>query len=252
MKPEFTISDNGVYAEQFFLKPGESNAEAEMPLTLLTSRIIDVATNHANLLQIGYATLQPHRQGWVLSRLAIEMKRYPRVNEHYTIRTWIQGLNRMFSERNFQILDGKGDVLGYARTIWMIIDTETHRNVGLSEVHLSEKEINGSDVPMPRQSKHRPVTDGTVSSYTFRYSDIDFYRHVNTVRYVELLANQFSMEQFDTHFPQRFEIAFMHECRYGMTVQIRRAEETDGTVRLEIAHENSILCTSRFVLTARS
>ena len=49
-----------------------------MPVWLLTERIIDVATEHANSWEVGYARLIIDNQAWVLSRVAIEMKRWPK------------------------------------------------------------------------------------------------------------------------------------------------------------------------------
>ena len=44
-------------SHKYFLTAGESDAEGRMPLTLVAERIIEVATEHANSLGIGYATL---------------------------------------------------------------------------------------------------------------------------------------------------------------------------------------------------
>ena len=68
------------YSHSYILTAGESDAEGRMPLTLVTERVIEVATEHANALNIGYDALIKKNIGWVLSRLSIEMLRYPRIN----------------------------------------------------------------------------------------------------------------------------------------------------------------------------
>ena len=68
MTPEFK--------QTFFLSAGETNAEQEISLPLLTSKIIDIATAHANSLGIGNPAMEARGCGWVLSRIAIEMGRY--------------------------------------------------------------------------------------------------------------------------------------------------------------------------------
>ena len=67
IQPEFSHS--------YQLTAGESDAEGRMPITLLTERIIQVATEHANSLGIGYDALIKKNIGWVLSRLSLEMLR---------------------------------------------------------------------------------------------------------------------------------------------------------------------------------
>ena len=69
------------FIHKFFLTAGECDAEGRMPLTRVAERIIEVATEHANALGIGYAALIKKNLGWVLSRLSIEMKRFPGINE---------------------------------------------------------------------------------------------------------------------------------------------------------------------------
>ena len=135
---------NNVFSRQFYLLPGECNSEQEMPLWLLVNRIIEVATLHADSLGIGYRRLSRDNQAWVLSRMAIEMERYPKAGENYTLATWIESFNRHFSERNIEILDGDGTAIGYARTIWSVIDTNARTSCDISALasmadHKAEK-----------------------------------------------------------------------------------------------------------------
>jgi len=80
------------FSQSYYLAAGECNPQGEMPLTLLMTRIIEVATGHANLWGVGYERLIADNHVWVLSRVTIELTAYPRVNEHYTLTTWIEGL----------------------------------------------------------------------------------------------------------------------------------------------------------------
>lgn len=55
------------FSRSFFLSAGEVNAEGEMSLPLLVSKIIDIATAHANSLGIGNPSMAAMNRGWVLS-----------------------------------------------------------------------------------------------------------------------------------------------------------------------------------------
>ena len=105
-------TDSKIYSKSWLLTPGECNCEKEMPVWLMTERIIDVATEHANSWGVGYARLILDNQAWVLSRVAIEMKRWPKVNETYTLSTWVEDYNRHFSDRNIEVTDTDGNVIG--------------------------------------------------------------------------------------------------------------------------------------------
>lgn len=130
----------------------------------------------------------------------------------------------------------------------MIIDTLTHQNLGLSHLPLDESLIEGVAAPIERQKRQcpiltidemaswqsrKPCLQATMApvKYRFKYCDIDFYRHVNTVRYVMLLLNQYSLEEMDVTRLQRMELMFMHEAHYGMMVDImqNRVDGSDTT-----------------------
>lgn len=232
-----------IYSETYFLSAGETNAEQEMSLPLLVSKFIDIATAHANSLGIGNPTMVDIKAGWVLSRLTVEMESYPRVNDSYKISTWIETFNRHFSLRSFKVESPDGKVYGYARSVWMVMDTVNHTNVGLSHLSLPDDMIDGTQAPIETQQRHVPIVSKDFQSelpkgaliatekpfiYRFKYCDLDSYRHVNTVRYVVLLLNRFSLEEHDEAYVKRLELSFLHEARYGMETCVMRSDAPDS------------------------
>lgn len=224
----------------YFLSASDANAEGFISLTSLTSNIIDIATEHANSLGIGNPSMAHMNAGWILSRLTLDLSDFPKVNSDYVLKTWIEDFNRHFSARCFSISAPDGKIYGYCRSIWLVIDALTHKNLGLSHFNMPEELILGEKAPIPMQQKHFPIVkpEEEVSSksirathepfqYTFQYCDLDFYRHVNTVRYVTLLLNQFSLKEHDETMVSRLELSFLHEASYGMNTQLLRADSQD-------------------------
>ncbi|MBR7011486.1 MAG: acyl-[Muribaculaceae bacterium] len=212
-------NDKKVFSKTYYLAAGECNPQGELPLTLLMTRIIEVATLHANSWGVGYARLIQENQVWVLSRVTIEMMAYPRVNENYRLTTWIEDYNRHFSQRNMRIDDAEGNPLGYVRTIWMVIDMNTRASVDISQLAYIRENVSDLQCPIEPMSRLHPIQDGRAFDYTFGYMDCDFNRHVNTVRYLSHLMNLFDMDRYDHNFISRMEISFVKETRYGETAQ---------------------------------
>jgi acyl-ACP thioesterase len=229
--------NNLIYTHEYFLAAGSTNATGELPITLLTARIIEVATEHANILQIGYNRLTAMGIGWVLSRLSIEMKRMPRINETYAITTWIEDWNRLYSDRCMVIKDGNGEVLGYVRTVWVAINIETRTAADLSLLNADNLKSPEMECPIAKQRKMLPVNDPQYTTpIKFGYCDIDFNRHVNSVRYIEHILNQWELEFFDQHKITRFDIAYLQECHYGDNAQLAM-KEVDGAWHVDITHD---------------
>lgn len=217
------------FSRTYYLSAGECNPQAELPMPLLVTRIIDIATHHANAWGVGYAHLIRDNQAWVLSRVTVEVQRYPRVDENYTIITWIEDYNSYFSQRNFEIQDTMGQVIGYARTIWMVIDLEKRTGVDIASLSYIRDNVNDRPCPIEPQSRLRTLRQGVDATYRFQYIDCDFNRHVNTVRYLELIMNQFDLSYYDNKWLQRLELAFVKETRYGEDAVVRLCEtESDN------------------------
>lgn len=229
--------------KKYFLSANEANAEGLLSFTSLTSNIIEIATEHANSLGIGNPSMTDINAGWILSRLTIDMDYIPEVNSTYVIKTWMEDFNRHFSTRCFSISSSDGKIYGYCRTIWLVIDAVTHKNLGLSHFNLPSHLILEEKAPIPLQQKHFPIhydtPDGHSKSiqathkpfeYTFKYCDLDFYRHVNTVRYVTMLLNQFSLQEHDTTRVKRIELSFLHEASYGMETVLLRSDSVEDNL----------------------
>lgn len=255
-----------IYTQQFFMSAGEVNAEGEMSLPLLVSKLIDMATAHANVLHFGNPDMAEHQAGWVLSRMAVEMDSYPKANENYSISTWVESWTRRFSTRCFMISDSDGRAVGYARSVWMILSTATHESLPLTILNFDSQLIVADKCPRIDMARHTAIapfgaTDALAESlpatvpacyYTFKYCDLDFYRHVNTVRYVALLMNQFSLSVMDQAMVSRLEMSFLHEGHYGERVELRQHDESESTSLLSLVGEDGRnILFSRIILRPR-
>lgn len=245
-----------VFSHTYYLSASECNAQQELAVHILAEKLIDVATEHANHLGIGNPDMPEPDMGWVLSRLTLEMMRYPRENTEYTVSTWVEDWNRHFSKRDFSITDSEGNVVGYARSIWMVLNTKDRSNAGLSRLKLEKEWIIDRECPIPLQEKHTRLSEeDRVSTYRFKYCDIDFYRHVNTTRYIVLLLNQFSMKDYDSNIVSRLELSFLHEASYDMEINVmKKVSDADGQVHqmyLESTESGTPILYSRLRFTPR-
>lgn len=239
------------FSKTYYLAAGECNPQGELPLTLLMTRIIEVATLHANSWGVGYERLIRDNQVWVLSRVAIEMIEYPKVNTNYKLTTWIEDYNRHFSQRNMRLDDENGKPLGYVRTIWMVIDMNTRASVDIEKLGYIRDNVSDIPCPIEPQSRLRPIEQGHAVDYTFGYMDCDFNRHVNTVRYLSLLMNMFDMDCYDHYFIRRMELSFIKETHYGETAQFVIDDSDPMESHLSITIEGDDHVRARFLWQER-
>lgn len=242
-----------LYKQHYRLTAAQCNAQMELAPAQLVQQIIEVATLHADALGVGFKRLAEDGNLWVLTRVALEMKRYPRLPEEYELITWIEGYNRHFSERNFEIVSADGEALGYARTIWMSINLKSRRPADLSDISHIASTVSDKECPIARQGKIRLIDPPQiVHEYTFRVSDIDLNRHVNSTRYVELILNQMDLADFDDGYLARFEIEYKREAHYHDMVEVASAivPET-GALVTGLTVEGNVICCARSLMLPR-
>lgn len=232
------------YSRSWFLTAGETNAQGHMPLTLITARAIEIATLHANSLDIGYSNLCKYSLGWVLARFSIEVYRYPSINETYTMTTWIEGVNRRFSDRCFEMTDAEGNVIAVARSVWVAIDTERRCMADLDKFpteHFPVPDNRVCPLPKCRQPAIDPEADCVTAGHVFSYTELDFNRHVNTLRYIEMVLNLYSLDYHDHNMVEAMEASFDRECHFGQHVDlVTGPSRTDAATRVtEIVADDS-------------
>lgn len=245
------------FTHRFFLPASEVNAQRELPLPRLVTLIIDVATAHANSIGIGFDNMIRHGLSWVLSRLTIDITEMPSVGGNYEMKTWIENVNRMFSERNFELTDAEtGRVMATVHSSWMAIDMHSRRPGNLSPVFEGLDIIDGTPYPGDKGARLCPLTTSVnESAYRFAVSDIDVNRHVTTRRYIDLIVDQWPLEYYDSHCLHRFEVAFKHEARYGEEARTICSphDDSDGlTSDVQIEVDGTACCIARVCFGRRT
>lgn len=211
-------------------------------IPMIGNYLLHAASNHASIRGFGFNDMNQKHTAWVLSRLAIEMYAYPSMSEPITLYTWIDEVGRLFTSRCFELVNGEGKSVGFARSIWAAIDMETRRPTPLDAERLN---IYVTDRPCPieRPGKISPVEDqGEGVAYQVKYSDLDVNGHFNSIKYMEHLLDLFDLTLFKEKEISRFEIAYQAEGRYGMPLTLHKGEAIDNTYNLAICHEGKAIC----------
>ena len=132
--------------------------------------------------------------------------------------------------------DAAGREFGRAVTQWCIIDLGARKAIDLNTV-IGTCADSIVDAPSPTE-KPRKVTGIVpqhIAEHRVVYSDIDFNRHVNTMRYINMMFDMLPIEQLTAIRPVRLDIHFMHECRYGQTLTVGY-EQRDGLSLFEVSN----------------
>jgi medium-chain acyl-[acyl-carrier-protein] hydrolase len=199
----------------------EVDTKKEVFLPTLWNLMQETAWHHADHLRLGYSDLAEHQYFWVLSRLSIQMEGYPQWGDRIKIKTWLTGIGRLFALRHFSIATSKGDILGTAKSAWLVLDLKSRKPQRIEPVfkhilHMFDDLVSNEEpekLPPPVYSKME-------KSYSVHYSDIDMHHHVNNTKYIEWILDSCPFEMSQTHRIHTFEINFLSESSHEDEISI--------------------------------
>ena len=222
------------------VEPQDVDFTLRATVASLGSAILNTAGIDAYGKGFGVDVLNAANHSWVLSRLAMEFDTRPEQYTDYTIATWISDYGRVLSTRNFTLTDAAGRQFGRAVSQWAMIDLRSRPAVvlsGVGDAHAAATAAEPSPAERPR--KIREVHPTRTSEHRVVYSDIDFNRHVNTMRYIEMMLDMLPVELLTLDAPLRLDIHFLHECRFGQTLRIG-CEERERAALFEISADDGV------------
>ena len=211
---------------QFMAEPFHCDFGLQLFMGHLGNHLLNAADFHSNDRGFGMIYLKTVNKAWVLSRLAIEMERMPRAYDRFWVETWVESAMRYFTNRNFAITGLDGQVYGYGRSVWAMIDTETRQPQNIMEVHngsISDYVEREKPCPIARSSRVQMTTDAplvrTIDTY---YNDVDMNGHINSVKYIEHVLDLWDLEWYKAHRLRRFEVAYVAESHQGDRLSLFR------------------------------
>ena len=83
------------------------------------------------------------------------------------------------------------------------------------------------------------------------YTDIDFNRHVNTVRYICALLNAWQLDWYEHHRISRFDIAFVKEAYFGQKATIAVDDADPLCCPAEIVVDSEPVCKAKIIFKQR-
>ena len=220
----------------FDILPSEVDFKGKLTLPNLTNYILNAAGYHACECGFGMSEINQSNRSWVLSRLVIEMMSYPKQYEKIQVQTWVENVMRMFTMRNFAIMDEEGKILGYARTVWAMIDLITRKPSDLTQTNIPDF-ICKKECPIEKSGKIPFLEGKPKEKFTIKYSDIDINQHLTSSKYVEHIIDAFNLKMFEKREIHRFEIEFMSEGKFGETISLYKEDNTDNEFFIELKNE---------------
>ncbi|TVR89648.1 MAG: hypothetical protein EA428_09750 [Spirochaetaceae bacterium] len=191
----------------------------------------EAASRQAASLGFGYDNLGENDLFWVLSRLAVEVYRYPRWNEELSLYTWPAGLAPPYALRSFRLISSSGETVAEAGSAWLTIEASTRRPRRVETVIDAKQYEQAERVLADRLTRIRVPERASSAASTallhaweetrrVRPSDLDGQNHTNNMTYLEWILDGFDGPQPSELELKSFRMNFLKETHNGDLVEL--------------------------------
>jgi len=219
MKAQLNFSPHiFAYVEDYTIRANEVDRYGQSSLTTFINIYQEAAINHAKKLGLDLLDIAKDNLTWVLSRIYLEVERFPLWREVVYIHTWPVDSAEKFAIRDFEFFDSNGKKIAAGASSTMLMDLTTRRavgidpyigNISLSKVRAVDHQFSQLSLETSRNNLHNKV------SLTVRRSDMDINGHVNATQYVNWALEGVDDEFYKKNVLSQFEIAYRREAFRG-------------------------------------
>ena len=248
MQPEYSDM-------KFYVKSTECGTDSCLAPYVLLSDLQETADKGAADTRWGREAIGEYNCCWIVLRYRIRINRLPSWKEEFTIRTWTLGAKKLFFNREFEIYDGAGELIGQATSIWILADKNTHSPVYPHKLEDLPQNMAQSDRFTLGESCPKlkiPSVDGfdrVPDIIKFAdYSELDHNHHVNNTRYLAWIYDALYKLGYDIFGVKDIVISYVSEVKAGQKVDIYVEKQDDGFVVSGYRDDGSGVFTSEIKL----
>lgn len=194
------------------IRYSEVDADCSLTLTGLTNYFQDCSVFHSEALDVSVDYLERNHIAWVLSSWQICIERMPKLNDKVKVSTWAYDMKAFYGYRNFKMEDENGDMLAYANSVWVLMDTQSGRPLKISKEFADTYGFEPK-LEMEKTERKIPVPDDLEEAGKIVVPQyfIDSNHHMNNEKYImlaqKLLPADFKLKELRVEYRKEAKLS---------------------------------------------
>jgi medium-chain acyl-[acyl-carrier-protein] hydrolase len=181
----------------------------------------EIAGAHAEKLGFGFSAMENIDTIWALTRMRVDIDKYPLWDETITIETWPRQPKKYEFFRDYLMRDEAGEIIARATSIWVLLDVQSKRLKRKDEVNITITEyVADRSIDCSLGKIQPPCNLEPVYKRLIGCSDIDMNGHLNNSKYLDFLMDCFNMEQLRTYQARSIQVNYLNETFPGDAISL--------------------------------
>jgi len=201
-----------VWSENCLVRFNAIDKSDSMTLNSIFNFFQEAAISHAENLGVGREAMARTNQVWLLSRMSVQVDHRPRYGETVTVRTWPRGAEKLFTRRDYDILDANGQAAVRASSSWLIVDISKRRPLRPQALIENMPRNEGLDaLPAAAAALEENLSLQKCREHPALYTDVDANDHVNNISYIRWIEDAINPELLEQAKQMKLDINYLNE-----------------------------------------
>lgn len=205
-----------VHEKEFTLRESDFDCFDHIKASAVLDLFQTVAAEHVTLFGASFEDMLAKNLAWVVTKIRFDVLAPLRSSEKVTVKTVPHAKKLIDYVRDYYVVNSRGETVIKGSSQWVLIDFTT-RKIARTDFDFDGEFSDEYAYPNERLKKVPVIAEPELLRYEIRRADLDHNRHVNNVRYLDMI---FDAEK-DPSLPLRsVSINYTEEVREGETVTI--------------------------------
>ncbi|MBE5947315.1 MAG: hypothetical protein E7259_10340 [Lachnospiraceae bacterium] len=198
------------------------NASSRMSVWSILNSMQDCVNINSESIGRGIDYMLEKKRTWFAISWNIEIKKFPKMFDDITVKTWPYDFSSTMGFRNVIITDSDGNDILCADSIWTLMDMNTGK-----PTRIEDEDCKGYDLeekypmePMGRKIK-LPAEFELMDTVKVRKADIDYNGHMSNGQYIQI-ADEYMPMDADI---ERIRVEYKSQAKYKEELDIYMSVE---------------------------
>lgn len=206
------------------------NKNNDLTLRGLFKYLLNAASTHSDMVGYGLDDIEITHVAWIIMNWKVEVYRYPKVAEAIHIRTWTRDISKLYTFRDFEVIDNTGTRIAIGTSKWIMVHSKTREILKIpQEVVEAFGPVNTMIFPDEIVKLQEPKEEFLNQfNYTVLRRDLDANNHVNNLNFLDFALETLPADVYENIKFKNINIMYKRQLFLGDKINCFYSKTENG------------------------